>query len=281
MADSPICSIPNCGKPALNIRGYCNAHYIRWRRHGDPLGGGKTRKPIGKICIVDGCGKPQRISYGYCGTHYSRFRLHGDPLKGARKPTPICKIEGCDKISDGLGYCAGHLARLNRHGDPLYGGPLTNRASNGKPLEWLLQHVKHSEDECLLWPFGRDSYGYGSLLYDGADNRAHRVICILAHGEPPSDDHEVAHGCGRGHFGCVNPNHVRWALRIDNMRDKIAHGTTNRGEKAAASKLTGTDVRQIRALRCSKSRNEIADLFGICVASVRAIHIGRTWSWLK
>lgn len=31
-----ICSIENCEKPSSK-RGYCNAHYIRFRRHGDPL----------------------------------------------------------------------------------------------------------------------------------------------------------------------------------------------------------------------------------------------------
>jgi len=33
------CSIPGCGRPVLNVRGWCNRHYLRWQRHGDPLGG--------------------------------------------------------------------------------------------------------------------------------------------------------------------------------------------------------------------------------------------------
>lgn len=39
MANSPVCSIPNCGKPAAR-RGWCNAHYLRNYRHGTPLTGG-------------------------------------------------------------------------------------------------------------------------------------------------------------------------------------------------------------------------------------------------
>ena len=31
------CSIDGCERPAAT-RGWCNAHYIRWRRSGDPLG---------------------------------------------------------------------------------------------------------------------------------------------------------------------------------------------------------------------------------------------------
>lgn len=36
MANSPICSIPNCGKNAI-ARGWCTRHYGRFKVHGDPL----------------------------------------------------------------------------------------------------------------------------------------------------------------------------------------------------------------------------------------------------
>ena len=34
--NAPRCSIDNCGNHAIK-RGYCNAHYLRWKRYGDPL----------------------------------------------------------------------------------------------------------------------------------------------------------------------------------------------------------------------------------------------------
>lgn len=34
MATSPLCSVRECSKPAIK-RGFCNAHYQRWRTHGD------------------------------------------------------------------------------------------------------------------------------------------------------------------------------------------------------------------------------------------------------
>lgn len=43
MATSRICSIKDCGKPVVNVHGWCSAHYQRWHRHGDPLGGGAPR----------------------------------------------------------------------------------------------------------------------------------------------------------------------------------------------------------------------------------------------
>jgi hypothetical protein len=33
-----ICTVSNCGKTAV-ARGFCGAHYYRWQKHGDPLGG--------------------------------------------------------------------------------------------------------------------------------------------------------------------------------------------------------------------------------------------------
>lgn len=44
MANSRLCSIPDCGKPYWG-RGYCSTHYQRWRRNGYPLAG---RTPEGE-----------------------------------------------------------------------------------------------------------------------------------------------------------------------------------------------------------------------------------------
>lgn len=43
MANSRLCSIIDCGKPHL-AKGFCKAHYQRLRNHGDPLGGGTSRR---------------------------------------------------------------------------------------------------------------------------------------------------------------------------------------------------------------------------------------------
>lgn len=48
MAGARLCSIEGCGKIA-GTRGWCEAHYRRWRRHGDPLGGHASRGDLGKF----------------------------------------------------------------------------------------------------------------------------------------------------------------------------------------------------------------------------------------
>ncbi len=47
MAISRICSIEGCSKPDMR-RGWCQAHYARWLRHGDPIGGRKAKTPEGE-----------------------------------------------------------------------------------------------------------------------------------------------------------------------------------------------------------------------------------------
>lgn len=41
MTSIRICSIEFCDKPHSK-RGYCNAHFLRWKRNGDPLAGRRT-----------------------------------------------------------------------------------------------------------------------------------------------------------------------------------------------------------------------------------------------
>ena len=43
---SSLCSAPDCSRPRVK-RQWCNAHYIRWRRYGDPLEGARARRPDG------------------------------------------------------------------------------------------------------------------------------------------------------------------------------------------------------------------------------------------
>lgn len=79
MASLKLCSIAGCGKPGSQ-RGWCGAHYQRWRRTGDPLGSIPRRKPP-EYCVVAGCEK-RSATAGLCCSHYKRRCRHGNPLAG-------------------------------------------------------------------------------------------------------------------------------------------------------------------------------------------------------
>jgi hypothetical protein len=60
-------------------RGFCEPHYYRLVKFGDPKAGSpiRTVNP-GALCSIDGCNNPSRAR-GFCSKHHARWRKHGDP----------------------------------------------------------------------------------------------------------------------------------------------------------------------------------------------------------
>ena len=190
----------------------------------------------------------------------------------------LCSIDGCGKPRSRRRLCNSHYLRLRRHGSP-FGG--LRRAAHGEPSAWLRQHVGYSSDKCLAWPFARGRDGRGRIQND-ISPQAHRAMCILAHGKPPSARHQAAHTCGKGHEGCVNPAHLYWATPLENNADQIVHGTRLRGAKKPGARLTEDDVRKIRRMKdMGLSQREIGERFGVHAETIGDILRGATWSWLK
>lgn len=114
------CSVAGC-EALADARGYCGAHYQRWRRHGDPLGSTPAREP--EYCSVDGCDR-KRICKGFCQPHYVRFSRTGDPGGAAIQEQGVltaCQVHGCDRKHSARGYCSSHYHRLRKTG--AVGGP--------------------------------------------------------------------------------------------------------------------------------------------------------------
>lgn len=186
----------------------------------------------------------------------------------------ICKIDGCDKPAKQRGWCWSHYKRWRSHGNPLSGG-----TSKGTLLVWLRGHVGHTGDECLIWPFACNESGYGVVRHAGRQQLASRVMCILAHGEPPVPRYHAAHSCGKGHEGCVHPGHLSWMSPAGNNADKLAHGTHFRGSRSPNAKITEHQAEQMRALHGSHSQSEIAAMFGISRTQVGRILRREGWDW--
>lgn len=182
------CSVNGCER-AVKARGWCNAHWSRWKRHGDPAAGR----------IPNGCETAQRAP---------------------------CNVENCAGNSHYTakgrgGLCSAHYHRFMRHGDPLGG-----KVSHGTLLAWIAEHASFDGDECLPWPFARDQQGYGKCRYRGRMINSHRAMCFEAHGNPPDPSNDAAHSCGMGkQIACMNPKHLRWATRQENVDDMLIHGT--------------------------------------------------------
>ena len=155
------------------------------------------------------------------------------------------------------------------------------RTFYGEPLKWVERHKNYSGDQCLKWPYATGSNGYGHIKVNGKTMDAHRFMCISAHGDPPSDRPVAAHFCGKGSFGCVNPNHLRWATAKENSADKKIHGTESQGERNWRTKLTEVQVLEICAARDAGVANFVsAKKYNVSRTVVSHIVTGRSWSWL-
>ena len=129
-------------------------------------------------------------------------------------------------------------------------------------------------------------------LYEAGQRQSrsvHAIVCEAFHGPCPSSDHQVAHSDGiRNHNQASN---LRWALRHENMADKITHGTVvcgdrhfsrtsperlARGERnGGGGKLTEADVRMIRA--DSRVHREIASEYRVAKSMVGMIKRREVW----
>lgn len=144
-----------------------------------------------------------------------------------------------------------------------------------KPVRWILANRDHADDEfCLIWPFQCNDSGYAMFNASGKANiRVHRVMCEYKNGPAPADKPDASHTCGRGHKACVNPHHVVWKSRGDNLKDIAKHG--RRGNKRF--KLTPEQVDEIRALQHRAKTADVAEQFGVTVNTIREIWAGRIW----
>jgi len=110
-----ICSVADC-ECRVFCSGLCQAHYARWRRHGDPLVGRyvhKCRQP--RPCAIEGCVR-HHMAHGYCELHYLRFVKSGGDLD-------VVALDGIKPASlnpkwrgDAAGYEAIHSRLKREHG---------------------------------------------------------------------------------------------------------------------------------------------------------------------
>lgn len=215
------------------------------------------------ICKIDGCDKPTHAK-GFCNTHYTQHRV---------AVAALCKVEGCSGKSRSLGLCDHHY-KVSR-------GVIREAREKPAGLAFLEALLEGDDRACIFWPFGKNGAGYGIVTYEGRQQVASRVVCILAHGHPEDESLHAAHSCGNGHLGCVNPKHVRWATCAENLADREMHGTHIKGERHPLAKLCNADVVEIRAARdAGETCRSIADRYKISSSMVSMIHQRKSWASL-
>jgi HNH endonuclease len=201
------CCVAGCEEPA-RTRGFCNMHYLRYYRRGDPH------------AVLRG-GRPPIIQ---TGDIYGRLVVVGEAPRekwssnGKRHYNVICTCGAVTVVCGGDWSC----------GD--------TRSCGCLRLETVAANCIHAavppavpedrgyETPCLIWQGFINAGGYGQK---GRNTLAHRESFIAAHGPIP-DDHHVHHKCRQR--DCVNPDH----LEALSPQDHVALHSSERRPTCAA-----------------------------------------------
>jgi hypothetical protein len=136
--------------------------------------------------------------------------------------------------------------------------------------------------DCLEWDGPTDAHGYGRFSWLGKSSaKAHRVSYAIAHadGELPPPHALVCHTCDNRK--CVKPEHLYLGTPADNMNDRDNRGrhVSSHGEHNGASKLSESDVLEIReaykAGGCSQ--RELGLRYGVNQQTVGRLVNHKTW----
>lgn len=219
-ADMPkrTCSVPECDRPHL-ARGWCNVHWKRWKKHGDPLASIPVRPKGLDRCSVYGCTSTGRIISGWCSAHYQRWVKTGDAQAGVPIMRPVadhCAVNGCDAQPVARDLCNAHWKRWSTYGDPQGSAPPWPTAEE----RFWSKVDTDGPGGCWLWTGALNADGYGSFQVESRRSiGVHRYAYELLVGPIPAGlelDHVKAQGCRHRH--CVNPAHLEPVTHEENVR---------------------------------------------------------------
>lgn len=195
----------------------------------------------------------------------------------------LCSVPGCDRAHSSKGLCGMHYNRQVRNrplDSPVQ--PKSKYTPAGEPIDFIeTQVLTTTSDECILWPYGRGTGGYGSLKSpQGNMIVASRYVCIRAHGAPPTEEHQASFTCHNGHNGCVNPRHLKWLTETENIESRVAEGRTAKGPQMPHAKLDEQKVRQIRRMYPDTSYERLAKIFSVTPTTIANVVQRKKWAWV-
>lgn len=127
------CTYPDCKNPH-KAKGFCEVHYSRLRRYGNPDVLPRPKHIKSNFCSVEGCNR-EYFAKGMCQKHYRKQRQPEYKPRHKSKYPKICIVNECEKESKVLGLCYMHYERQRKYGDVLLGRkPYSKRVGHCKVI---------------------------------------------------------------------------------------------------------------------------------------------------
>lgn len=147
--------------------------------------------------------------------------------------------------------------------------------ANNRDLERFMAKVDKTDGGCWEWVASKKGGGYGAFYLNGRLHGAHRASLFLFRGLDLSTPLDAMHSCDNP--SCVNPDHISYGTRAENMVDASVKGRIVRvqdwrGALNPKSKLPEGCVQEVvESVSAGMTRKEASTKFGVSAVRVGQI----------
>lgn len=109
-------------------------------------------------------------------------------------------------------------------------------------IDSILKQIIIQTDDCIIWPRGKTTAGYGVWRINGVPYYVHRYVLEQKLGHQLSEK-VVCHRCDNP--SCINPSHLFEGTKFDNTHDAMAKNRLIKAGYLLDTKLTENQVIEI------------------------------------
>lgn len=197
------CSVAGCDRRGASTHGWCDMHWKRWARYGDPEKTLRPRHSPNPVCSVDSCNQ-KTLAKGLCSRHWQLSRKPTPVVEDlpGEKWKPVPGYEGLYEVSD-LGRIRSETRTVHRMGADatIRGRILKTTAPMKDGVCYERAHLYRNRKR--------------------TDRTVHSMVAEAFHGPRPAGM-VVRHLDGNSLNN--TPGNLQYGTQVENMEDMRRHG---------------------------------------------------------